>query len=822
MGTNNFACGKVNPNFAANLNHMKKVTFISALIFIIFLQLTVNGQFTQTIRGVVYESGTRVPLPGANVIVTGTDPLIGTVTDLDGKFRLEKINTGRVGIKVSFIGYNDIILNNLNLTSGKELVLEIDLEQKVITGKEVVITADQEKSKSINHMATVSSRGFTVEESSRYAGSRNDVARMASNFAGVRGTDDSRNDIIIRGNSPMGLLWRLEGTDIPNPNHWGATGTTGGPVSILNNNQLANSDFMTGAFPAEYGNAVSGVFDLKMRNGNNEKHEFTGQVGFNGFELGAEGPVSNNQNSSYLLNYRYSTLEVFDKLGVEFGTGAAIPKYQDISFKVNMPKTRLGSISIFGIGGKSDISFLESEQDTTEEKADFYSGEGFDLVNGSDLGVLGMSNVYMINNTAFTKLTIAGTYHNFKTIMDSLTADYKTILPYYRNNFTEKKLIANFFFNKKFSSRHLLKTGSIISHMSFILNDSIYRDDYDRFDVLRDYKGSTQLIQAFIQWQYRPNDKLTVNTGIHGQYFVLNESNAIEPRFGISYELSPLHSLNLGYGFHSQILPLTTYLQKTRLPDGSYVQLNKGLEMLRSQHIILGYDWSVNENIRFKSELYYQSLTKAAVNGNLNDSYSMLNQGANFFIPTPDTLISEGTGANYGIELTLEKFLEKGFYYLVTASLYDSKYKGSDDTTRNTAFAGNYVFNILAGKEFNLGTSGKKRKKQNILTSDIKANFAGGTRYTPINPIQTGENSYVAEYPDYLAYSEKFRDYFRVDFRIGFRQNFKNYSMEFALDAQNLLNSQNIFGQSFNSRTGETDYTYQLGLLVIPQFRIEF
>ena len=268
---------------------MKKTSLLLLLGFF-SLMLSAQSTITQTIRGTVIDKITLTPLPGANVILLNSDPLVGVSADVDGKFRLEKVPIGRVDLKVTYIGYKDIILSGLNLQAGKELVLDLKMDEMAVMSDEVVVTAKREKAKAINDMATVSARGFTVEETERYAGSRNDVARMASNFAGVRGTDDSRNDIIIRGNSPTGLLWRLEGVDIPNPNHYGATESTGGPVSILNNNQLANSDFLTGAFPAEYGNATSGVFDLKMRNGNNEKNEFLGQVGFNGFELGAEGP----------------------------------------------------------------------------------------------------------------------------------------------------------------------------------------------------------------------------------------------------------------------------------------------------------------------------------------------------------------------------------------------------------------------------------------------------------------------------------------------------------------------------------------------------
>jgi len=202
-------------------------------------------------------------------------------------------------LKISLISYKEK-LQTVVLTTGKETVLNIELEESAVQGQEVVISAEIDKTKSNNKMATVSSRIFSTEEASRYAGSRGDPARMAANFAGVSGANDSRNDIIVRGNSPLGILWRLNGLDIPNPSHFGSMGSSGGPISILNNNTLDNSDFMTGAFPADYGNATAGVFDLKMRSGNNEKYEFLGMVGFNGFEIGAEGPFSKKRKTPHL------------------------------------------------------------------------------------------------------------------------------------------------------------------------------------------------------------------------------------------------------------------------------------------------------------------------------------------------------------------------------------------------------------------------------------------------------------------------------------------------------------------------------------------
>lgn len=321
---------------------------------------------TQTVRGTITDKQSKEPLIGASIVWLDSSIFIGTTADINGNFRLNNIPVGRQSFKISFLGYRETVITSI-ITSGKEVVLNIELEQSVVTAKAVTIVAEKQKDKPNNELTTVSARSFTIEETSRYAGSVGDPSRMAANYAGVSGANDSRNDIIIRGNSPTGLLWRLNGIEIPNPNHFGSLGTTGGPISILNNNVLDKSDFLTGAFPAEYGNVLAGVFDLQMRTGNNEKNEFMAQVGFNGFEAGAEGPISKKQGSSYLINYRYSTLGVFSALGINFGTGTAVPKYQDVSFNINLPTNKAGKFTLFGMGGISGIEVLEKDRDTTKK-----------------------------------------------------------------------------------------------------------------------------------------------------------------------------------------------------------------------------------------------------------------------------------------------------------------------------------------------------------------------------------------------------------------------------------------------------------------------
>jgi len=220
---------------------------------------------------------------------------------------------------------------------------------------------------------------------------------MVSNFAGVMSSNDSRNDIVIRGNSPMGLLWRIDGVEVPNPNHFGAQGTTGGPVSMLNQNLLSNSDFMTGAFPSEYGNALSGVFDINLRSGNKNKFEFTGQVGFNGFEFAAEGPIwlgKNNTKGSFVVDYRYSTMELVNKLGIDFGTGAAIPKYKDLTIITDIPTKKAGRFKFIGIYGNSFIQLGR-----TFDKAQAISSNqvGYATDFGSLLGVSMLTHSLIIS-----------------------------------------------------------------------------------------------------------------------------------------------------------------------------------------------------------------------------------------------------------------------------------------------------------------------------------------------------------------------------------------------------------------------------------------
>ena len=786
----------------------------------LFLLLTIAScltvaqaqQGTQTVRGRIVDTQSEFPLTGVNIIVVDTDPLIGAASDTEGYFKLTGVPVGRHTLQVSFLGYEEQTLPNVMVTTGKEVVLNLSLEEQVMMTDEVVITADAEKVATNNELTTVSSRSFNLEETGRYAGSRNDPARMAANFAGVAANNDDRNDIVIRGNSPSGLLWRLDGINIPNPSHYGSLSATGGPVSLLNYNVLDKSDFLTAAFPAEYGNAIAGVFDLQLRNGNSEKREYLGQIGFNGLELGAEGPFSKNSRASYIVNYRYSTLGIFDALGMNIGTGSATPEYQDLTFKVNVPTKKAGRFTIFGIGGRSSINLLGSEENLEGEDNNLYGNENEDSYVNYQTGIVGLSHLYYFNSTTYYKLSLAASRQEEHFTNDSLSVVDRSAIPREQADFINNKYSAHLLINKKLSARNTVSAGAILDLYDFDLVNTRLVPGDER--PIRDNDGQSLLTQVYTQWQHRFNDQLTLNTGLNFQHFAISNSRSMGPRAGLSYQLNDRQTIGLGYGYHSQIQPLEVYFTRTVLPDGTSVESNQDLDFVNSQHFVLSYDRSLTANLRMKIETYYQDIRNAAVEREPS-SFSMLNAGADFAPVDEDFLVNEGTGRNYGVELTLERFYNSGYYFLLTTSLFDAKYKGSDGVLRSTAFDGGYIANLLGGKEFTIG------RKGNTLNVDVKLTASGGNRFTPVDFEQSAELGYEVRRND-RAFSESLDDYLRADLKISYRINAKNVTHEFGVDLQNITNNQNEFGRTYNPRTNSVQTQYQIGFFPVPQYRILF
>jgi hypothetical protein len=792
---------------------MRAAFFIA---FILFSSFSI-AQVTQRVRGVVTDKESHVPLTGVAVSFTDIDGKPGSTTDTNGQFVIAQVPVGKHALHVSYIGYRDVDISDVLVTSGKEVVLPLEMEESATKMQEVTVSVKREH---INDMAVVSTKTFDVQETERYAGSRSDPARMASNFAGVQGGDDSRNDIVVRGNSPQGVLWRLEDIDIPNPNHFAVPGTSGGPVSILNSKTLGNSDFFTGAFPAEYGNSTAGVFDVKLRNGNNEHYEATAQLGFLGTELAAEGPISKKSGSSFLVTYRYSTLKLFEGLHIKIGT-SSIPSYQDASFKLNFPLGKKTNLAFFGIGGLSKIDLIVSDKTTPPDE--LYGESDRDQYFHSNTGIVGGEFSYIINQSTYTKLVVGETgneigAHHDKVFRDSTSYhvdSLKSILDY---TFGTVATVAHWYINKKLSTRHTIKAGIMNDYYQLNLLDSSRQFPPTRPDWQHreDFKGGTDLLQAYIQYKYRPSDRLTLTAGLHGMYLSHNGSKALEPRAAMKW-LAGSNTLTLGYGLHSQVQPLYQYFAHLPQNPASEMQ-NYNVDFTRSHHIVAGYDHRFSRTLHVNTEVYYQYLFNVPVEIRPGSSFSGIDQGSSFDRNFPDTLKNTGTGYNYGLELTVEKSFSHGYYILFSGAVYNSKAKGNDGVYRNTDFNNHYAVNVLGGYELKLG-------KNSTLITGAKVTFAGGKIYSDPDTLASNAIGDLIVV-DSTRNSKQFASYFRADLKLGVRINGKKVSHELSIDLVNVTNTRNILSLTYSSDGALKGRPFveqpQLGFLPLFYYRLDF
>ena len=788
--------------------------FILSLPILILFLLVSPLIFSQkvlksVIQGTVADNQSQTPLLGATVVIVDSDPIIGTITDSLGHFRLQPVTIGQYQLKVTYMGYAVIITDPLMVVSGKETITSIFLQEAAINSGEVEIRAGYRKNEAINKMATVSVRSFSVDETFRFAGSYNDPARMAANFAGVTSGIDNRNDIIVRGNSPTGLQWRIDDMEIPNPNHFAAVGTTGGPVTVLNNNLVTNSDFFTGAFPAQYGNTLAGIFDLKMRNGNAEKHEYWFQVGWNGLEFGTEGPFSKKSRASYLISYRYSPLQFLNWFGINTGT---IPKYQDLNVKINIPTRKSGTFTITGIGGLSSIELFDSRQ---QQSKWLFPDYGEDLTNGSNLGVLGVTHQVFLRQDLKWKSMLYLVATSTNTRIDTFSYVQQTPSLWAGERSTEIKYSFSSVLTKKISNSNTLSTGLYWDLFRMTFADSMMLKG--TFKVNTDSKEKMQMLRGFAQWHYAGGARFSSTVGIYGSWLTLNNSWSVEPRLGFDWNINENNTINFGAGLYSQMQPRVIYFILSHLPSGQVTQPNLNLGFTRSAQIALGYNHLLNKYLRFKTELYYQYLFRIPVKESI-PQYAISNQGHEFFIDRQfsDSLVNNGYGENFGLEFTFERFFRKNYYFLLSASLFNSTYNGYDKITRSSAFNVNYALNAAGGYEFIMG-----KRKWGVMSFGLRATWVGGSPYVPYDvnaTVAAGEATYNWS----EAYQPRFPEYKRLAFRFGIRRNLPGYNIDFFLDLQYRTSFTNISLQRIDPQTGEIRTFFTMGFFPMGTWRIQF
>jgi hypothetical protein len=787
---------------------MKQKTINSRKIAILLSILTLSffgwaQQGGQVIKGKIVDAVSQSPLPGTSVVILDSDPTLGTITDAEGNFRLWNIKPGRYNLMVSFIGYENFIFNEIMVGTGKEVILNAGLKELAEEIGEVKVIARSSKDQASNPMATISARQLSVEEASRYAGGYDDPARLAGSFAGVA-SEMGNNGIVIRGNSSRYMLWKMEGIEISNPTHFADVIAFGaGGITALSSQMLANSDFYTGAFPAEYGNALSGVFDVKLRTGNAEKRESAIQIGGIGVDVSSEGPFRKGGKSSYLFNYRYSTLALLKPL---IPPEAGVIKYQDLSFKMNFPTKKAGTFVLWGIGAlDAQNRDAITDQEKWENKAD---KESFNL-NLSN-GALGLTQKLIINAKSYLHTSLAASGNGIATAYDELDKHVQ-LQPRERVDNNTWKFTASSILNHKFGARHFNKTGIVFNQHFYKVNN---REATDLGQPLQTYAletGNTSSIQAFSQSNVQLGKKMEIDAGLLVHYFGLNKELSVEPRFGLKWKAAQKHSFGLAYGLNSKIEMIGFYLARQETASGT-IEPNRNLKMSKAHHFGLAWDWAVNPDLRIKVEPYYQYLFDIPV---IPDSYfSLQNLELNWFFN--DRLINKGTGTNTGIDFTLERFLKNNFYYLFTASVFDSKYKGGDGIERNGLYNKHYLFNLLGGREWNVGKS-----KSNIFGINGRFTYMGGDRLTPILEQESIQRQEIV-YDYSKAYSEKEKDAILLSFSVSYRINKKNHTGIWSLHLMNALGNPEFRGYEINSKTGLPEKKFDT--IVVPNlsYKIEF
>jgi hypothetical protein len=781
------------------------------LLFFILLLASISSfsqKHFQSIYGQVLDKQTKTPLPGATIIVENSNPKLVSSSDPDGNFVINQVPIGRQILTISYLGYLPLKTEAIILTSAKSSIVKIELISGAIDAKELVVSANKNAFEPLNELSVVSTRSFTSEETERMPAGVNDPGRVALSYPGVqRGPDDTENQIVVRGNSPIGILWRLEGIDMPNPNHFAVVGSSGGGVSVFSAQLLAKSDFSTGGFAAEYGNALSGAFDVQFRHGDMQKKEYRAKVGILGLDFATEGPIKKG-SSSYLVNYRYSTLGLLGKMGFYLVGERVTNDFQDLSFNLVFKKKKSVS-TIFGIGGLSEEHYLPVANGPDRNPTRVNEWE--DRIKPSNMGAVGYTYTYLPDSKTNIKVSVA--LVGSDQIRNSDTLDVQNVrFRYSTERYLDKRLVASVAYSKRLTNKLWVKTGLIANQIFF----DFFKETKARFNqqdinqrstnVSVKGDGNSQMLQQYVQASYKLTPKFSLNAGMHFLEFLPNKTGSVEPRVSMQYAPSSASKVSFAYGRHGRVLPMMTYFFADSL--GNNINLN--LKPIKSDHFIAAFHHYTQNRMRLSFEAYYQNIFNVPISADINSNYWLLNYSSDF----PEFQVkSQGLGRNKGIDLALEKQFSNSYFFLATFSLIDSKFKANDGLWHNSRFNTRFSSSYTFGKEFPF-------KNGNILQIGGRYLFSGGFRYTPFDPVLSKEKGYYVA--DQTKENEgQVQSFKRLDTRIAYRFNGEKTSGNVSLDFQNATNRLNPTSIAYDSATNTT-YTQYRGSGFIPVLTFQF
>jgi hypothetical protein len=760
------------------------------------------GQSVQAISGVVRDIASGRPLAYVTVVLSGDLPERNTTTDSVGRFLLPDVPVGRYNVHVSCVGYEPAQIRELLHLSAKETRLEVALTENLLLLHEVVVTPKVNKAQPLNSHVLAGGRLLSVEEAGRYAGGFDDPARLAAAFAGV-GNSMGNNGMIVRGNAPHFFQWRLEEVEIPNPNHFAEiTGLGGGGLTALSNQVLGNSDFFSGAFPAEYGNALSGVFDIRLRNGNSHRREHTVQAGLIGVDVASEGPFRRGQSASYLFNYRYSTLSLLAPLLPADADGT---RYQDLAFKLYFPARKAGIFSVWGIG-LADRSGAAAETDTARWVYE-QDKQTQDVVQY--MAAAGVGHKINAGRDAFLTTTLAATLSG----LDRRTELWRGALPPTPENAIENRHATWVWasaYNRKWDARHSSRTGLRLTGLHYRLSTESAAAGAAPLLPSVDEAGSASLLETYSHSTVRLAARWTLSAGLHLQWLTLNGRRSVEPRLALRWQAADGHALAFAGGLHSRMEPLNYYF----LRDADGATANQNLDFTRALHTTLAYDLTMGDDWHLKAEPYLQLLYGVPVAP--RSTFSLINLHSYDDGLTTGTLTNEGRGRNYGIDLTLEKYMSAGYYLMLTASLFSSRYTVDGTRWFPTRYDRSAIVNLLVGKEWIWGDD-----RRHLLGVNLRLTGQGGDRSTPVDEAASA----LLQQPVYdtqRPYAHRRPAAFPVHFTVSYRLNTQRYAHEIAIKVLNATGYKDFYGHRYNFKIGAVEEEREA--IVVPNisYKIAF
>ncbi len=746
---------------------MKKIRYCLLPLLIVITTL-LNAQ-TGIIQGKVLNAITNEALPFVTVGIQGTTT--GVATDINGEFKLEKLQPGSYNLDASLVGYKKKTLFDVSVNNAKPTYIEITLEESATDLKVVEVTTSPF---SKTEESPVSLRNIGAEEIKRLPGANRDISKVIQSLPGVASTPAFRNDIIIRGGAPNENRFYLDGIEVPNINHFATQGSSGGPVGLINVNLINDVDFYSGAFPANRGNALSSVFEFKQKDGRSDKWVFTGAVGNTDFGLTADGPIS--KNSSLLVSVRRSYLQgLFSILGLPF-----LPTYNDYQVKYKIKFSDKADLTIVSLGALDQFKLNTGIANPDEEQR--YILENIPTNNQWNYTI--GANLRLFAKKGYKNIVISRNMLRNSAIKYKLNVetDANRILDYNSDEIENKFRFestsrqGNYKFNYGVSyqfSKYKVNTYQVIATQ---YNPNLVVDFSSNLNF-HSYAAFGQVSRTFLA------SRLSLSAGVRadGNSYstqMANPLKQVSPRLSASYSLTERWALNANAGMYYQ-LPSYTVLGY-RNQQGTLVNKDNGVKYINGNHLVAGIEYKAGNSAKITVEGFYKTYNNYPFS--IKDSVSLANQGADFGVIGNTAVTPSSKGRSYGVELLAQQKITKGFYGILSATYVRSEFTDKSNEYKPSAWDNRFLLSVTAGKNFKRG-----------WVAGVRFRWVGGAPYTPTDTtaslIQAAwdvNNQGILDISQ--LNSQRLRSFNQLDIRVDKLWYFKKWTLNLYLDIQNLLN----------------------------------